>query len=88
MALVKFYTCTQEQYDALTVNNSFTGLNGALYFTSDTKRLFKGATLYGGAFEYLTSTSGLLYKFSYNGTIFIFVSLINLDTKAKVFGEV
>ena len=73
--LVKFYTCTQQSYDALTVNDSFTGLSGALYFTSDTKRLYKGSTLYGGSFEYSasnlagTGNIGTLYYEATTGNI-------------------
>lgn len=56
MALVKFYSCTQTQYDALTWDGgSATGISSALYFTSDTKRLYKGETLYGGSFEYVST---------------------------------
>ena len=76
--LVKFYTCTQQAYDALTVNDSFTGLSGALYFTSDTKRLYKGSTLYGGSFEYSasnlagTGNTGTLYYEATTGNIKVY----------------
>jgi len=50
--LVKFYTCTQQAY------TNATKIEGALYFTTDTKRLYKGSTLYGGSFEYLATSQG------------------------------
>jgi len=66
MALVKFYQCTQAQYNALQ-----TKIEGALYFTTDTKRIYKGETLYGGSFEYCASTlpaSGSVGTLYYQGS--------------------
>ena len=74
MALVKFYTCTQEQYNTSKLNSGI--LQEALYFISDTKRLYKGETLYGGSFEYVaelpaTGNTGTLYFAENTGNISI-----------------
>lgn len=43
MAEVKFYSCTQTTYDGITSKNA-----DALYFTTDTHKIYKGTQLYGG----------------------------------------
>ena len=69
---VKFYTCTQTAYD------NASKLEGALYFTTDTKRLYKGTTLYGGTFEYSagnlsgTGNAGTLYYEATTGNIKVY----------------
>lgn len=69
---VKFYTCTQAVYD------SATKIEGALYFTTDTKRLYKGSVLYGGTFEYSagnlsgTGATGTLYYEATTGNIKVY----------------
>lgn len=98
MALVKFYTTTQTAYNTAKTNGTL--LDGALYFITDTKRLCKGATLYGGSFEYCDSTptsgtAGTLYfnaatgnLLTWNGTgfdtKFIPFETTLTDTDAKV----
>jgi len=54
MAQVKFFTCTQTQYNTLETKDT-----GALYFTTDTKRLYKGPVLYGGSLEYVPTLTGV-----------------------------
>lgn len=66
---VKFYFCTLDKYNALTVKES-----NALYFVTDAKRLYKGDVLYNGGFEIVsvlpeTGINGTMYYASTTGTI-------------------
>jgi len=64
--LVQFIQCTQAQYDSIKAGS---GTNqGTLYYTSDTRRVFKGDTEYTKSALFVSTFSGVSGSF---GTVYI-----------------
>lgn len=76
--LVKFITLNQSQFDYFKSNNEL--LDNALYFISDTKKIFKGSTQYGVAdtdldnIKYRLNSNPLQLISNYAGTVGYYVN--------------